>query len=49
VDAVCPKRSRGLSVGTYLQAVAINRAVAPRSKRGFGHWVASSVLDRQYS
>jgi transposase len=46
VDAACPKRSQGLTVGTYLQAAAVNRAVAPRSKRGFGHWVCSSVLDR---
>ena len=46
VDAACPKRAQGLTVGTYLQAAAVNRAVAPCSKRGFAHWVGSSVLDR---
>lgn len=46
VDAACPKRSQGLTVGAYLQAAAVNRAVAPRSKRGFGSWLCSSVLDR---
>jgi len=46
VDAACPKRAQGLTVGTYLQAAAVNRAVAPRSKRGFAAWSASTVLDR---
>ncbi len=46
VDAACPKRGQGLSVGAYLQAAAVNRAVAPRSKRGFFAWYDSTVLSR---
>jgi transposase len=46
VDALCPKRAQGLSVGTYLQAVAVNRAVVPRSKRAFFAWYENTVLAR---
>lgn len=46
VDLACPKRDQGLSVGTYLQAAAINRAVVPRSKRGFYSWYSDTVLSR---
>src|SRR5213082_306674 len=35
VDALVGPQASGLSVGTYLQTAAVNRAVAPRSKRGF--------------
>src|SRR5680860_802568 len=43
VDAACPKRNQGLTVGAYLQAAAVNRAavnraVVPRSKRAFFSW-----------
>lgn len=46
VDNLCPKRHQGLSVGAYLQAAAVNRAVSPRSKRGFYTWYQRSVLTR---
>lgn len=46
VDATVKKRDQGLSVGTYLQAAAVNRAVSPRSKRGFHYWYESSVISR---
>lgn len=46
VDNLCPKRLQGLSVGAYLQAAAVNRAVSPRSKRGFYTWYQRSVLTR---
>ena len=46
VDAAISKRNQGLSVGTYLQAAAVNRAVSPRSKRGFYSWYEASVLSR---
>ena len=46
VDQACPKRDQGMSVGAYLQAAAVNRAVAPRSKRGFHAWYESTVLSR---
>lgn len=46
VDAAIRKRNQGLSVGTYLQAAAVNRAVSPRSKRGFFSWYETSVLSR---
>ncbi len=46
VDASVTKRSQGLTVGTYLQAAAVNRVVAPRSKRGFITWYDQSVVSR---
>lgn len=46
VDVACPKRAQGLSVGTYLQAAAVNRAVSPRSKRAFHSWYEDTVLAR---
>jgi transposase len=46
VDAVVKKRAQGLTWGTYLQAAAVNRAVRPKSKRGFSSWYEASVLSR---
>lgn len=46
VDAAAPKRAQGLSAGAYLQAAAVNRVVAPTSKRGFWRWYESSALCR---
>jgi len=36
----------GLSVGQYLLLAALNRAIAPRSKRGFAGWYAHTSLER---
>lgn len=46
VDVACPKRDQGLSVGTYIQAAAVNRAVRPCSKRAFYAWYERSMLAR---
>lgn len=46
VDRVAPKRGQGLSVGTYIALAAINRLVAPTSKRSFGAWYESAFLSR---
>lgn len=46
VDALVGPQGTGLSVGTYLQAAAVNRAVKPRSKRGFVTYYDRSVLAR---
>ena len=46
VDALLGPQATALSVGTYLQAAAVNRAVAPRSKRGFVTYYDRSVLAR---
>ncbi|MGH2667984.1 MAG: IS1634 family transposase, partial [bacterium] len=46
VDVAIRKRNQGPSVGTYLQAAAVNRAVRPRSKRGFYSWYETTVLSR---
>jgi len=46
VDALLGPQATGLSVGTYLQAAAVNRAVKPRSKRGFVTYYDRSVLAR---
>ena len=50
VDARLGRTTSGLSVGTYLQAAAVNRAVSPKSKRGSSTgttracWPGSSLL-----
>src|SRR6266851_5612793 len=46
VDALLGPQATGLSVGTYLQAAAVNRAVRPTSKRGFVTYYNGSVLSR---
>ncbi len=46
IDRHCPQREREVSIGTYLMLAAINRVVAPRSKRGFADWYRSTVLPR---
>src|ERR1700704_4400735 len=46
VDALVGPQGTGLSVGTYLQAAAVNRAVKARSKRGFITYYDRSVLAR---
>lgn len=46
IDAVCPKRDQGLSVGTYITLAAINRATNPTSKAGMADFVGQSVLSR---
>lgn len=46
VDALIGPQATGLTVGTYLQAAAVNRAVKPRSKRGFITYYDRSVLAR---
>lgn len=46
VDALVGPQGTGLTVGTYLQAAAVNRAVKPRSKRGFITYYDRSVLAR---
>jgi len=45
-DALCPKRQQGLSTGEYLAVAAVNRAVAPRSKRSMWQWFSQTVLLR---
>ena len=44
VDAVVPKRKQGASVGMYILTAAINRAVAPTSKRGLKEWFEGTSL-----
>ncbi len=46
IDRHAPKRRQGLSVGQYITLVAINRCVAPKSKRAFGDWYAETALVR---
>ncbi|MCK4304931.1 MAG: IS1634 family transposase [Candidatus Eisenbacteria sp.] len=46
VDRHASKRDQGLSVGTYMELAAINRAVAPTSKRAFGEWFETTALRR---
>ena len=42
-----PKRRTPLSVGTYLELAAVNRAIDPRSKRAFyRYWYQGSVVSR---
>ena len=46
VDAVCPKRRQGLSVGEYIAVAAINRAMAPVSKSSIWEWFVGTSLLR---
>jgi transposase len=44
IDSHVPKRSQGLSVGTYIALAAINRVVEPTSKKSFYDWFRKTVL-----
>lgn len=46
IDGVVKKRHQGLSAGQYLLLAALNRAVAPCSKRQLGDWYRQTVLRR---
>ena len=46
VEALCPKRDQGLTTGAYLALAALNRAIAPCSKRSFWEWFAQTTLVR---
>ncbi|MBI3456517.1 MAG: IS1634 family transposase [Candidatus Rokubacteria bacterium] len=46
IDTHVPKRAQGPSVGQYLVLAALNRCVAPTSKRGFGAWYQRTALAR---
>lgn len=47
-DKLCPKRKQGLSVGEYLAVAAINRAIAPASKRSMWSWFLQTSLRRYF-
>lgn len=44
IDEIAGKRSQGLSVSSSILLAAINRAVAPTSKRTFYEWFSKTVL-----
>ena len=46
IDTHLPKRAQGPSVGQYLVLAAINRCLAPTSKRGFWAWYHATALER---
>lgn len=46
INDVVPKRHQGPTVGHYLVAAALNRALAPCSKRAFGEWYVDTILSR---
>lgn len=46
IDAALPGSSRSPSTGELIELAAINRAVAPRSKRQLGDWFRRSALVR---
>ena len=48
IDRYVPGRARGLSAGTTLLLAAINRAVRPRSKRGFAAQAQQTSLERLF-
>ncbi|MCD4654341.1 IS1634 family transposase [bacterium] len=48
IDALCPKRNQGLTVGDYITVVAINRAIKPSSKRSMWEWFSQTALLRQF-
>jgi transposase len=46
IDAQAPKRKQGPSVGEYLVLAALNRALAPTSKRQLAAWYRNTLLVR---
>ena len=46
VDAVCPKRKQGLSVGVYVAVAGINRAMKAVSKKSMWEWFTGTSLLR---
>lgn len=46
IDTHVPKRAQGPSVGQYLVLAALNRCLAPTSKRGFWAWYHTTALER---
>ncbi len=48
IDRHVPESARGLSVGTTLLLAAINRAIRPRSKRGWVAWAQLTSLHRLF-
>ena len=46
IDRHVPESRRGLSVGTTLLLAALNRAIKPRSKRGWAAWAKGTSLHR---
>ncbi|MDR2338353.1 MAG: IS1634 family transposase [Deltaproteobacteria bacterium] len=44
IDELVPKRTQGLSVGSYMVLAAINRAIKPCSKNTFHGWFNKTVL-----
>jgi len=46
INTHLPKRAQGPSVGQYLVLAAINRCVAPTSKRRFWAWYHATALER---
>src|SRR5882762_4322947 len=48
IDRHVPGSARGLSVGTTLLLAALNRAIRPRSKRGWSNWAALTSLHQLF-
>jgi transposase len=48
IDRHVPASARELSVGTTLLLAALNRAIRPRSKRGWSNWAALTSLHRLF-
>lgn len=46
MDSLAGKRQQGISVGTFLLLAAINRAVAPTSKKMLADWYEKTILSR---
>lgn len=48
IDKHVPQKRRDLSIGTTLLLAALNRAVKPRSKRGWARWATGTSLHRLF-
>jgi hypothetical protein len=49
LDSILPKREQGLGIGFYLTLAAINRGIAPVSKRSMWSWFQDTILLRVFS
>ena len=46
IDSHAPKRDQGATVGEYILIAALNRALAPTSKRKLASWYRETILTR---
>ena len=49
INSILNKRNQGLSIGFYVTLAAINRGIAPTSKRSMWSWFQNTILLRMFT